>query len=508
MFSVDVPRGADGKPVVSAAQWAGFAPDAQAVISALTQQVVALVAEVRALTACLGQDSTNSSRPPSSDSPFASRRRVTPVAPPSGRRGGGQPGHTGHFRALLPPERVDVVVNHWPSTCVGCATLLMASGAVSLLAQEEATADDVMRLTGAGFVDYVAHQVTELPPMRAVVTEHRLHRVACLGCGATTRATLPQGVPAGAFGPRMQATVATLKGRFRLSCREIAELSDTVLEAPLSVGSVTTLCQATSDALAAPVAEAVATLPHAVVVNADETPWKEGKARPWLWVAVTALVTVFRIASSRGSEVIKNLLGEDYQGTLGTDRYAGYAWLDVAYRQVCWAHLTRDFRALVDRGEPAAPLGTTALALIHQLFTAWHQFGAGTLDRAGLQATIGPIDEALAALLHAGQQHPDPQAAGLCRALLRLWPALWTFAEVAGVEPTNNAAERALRPAVLWRKGSFGTRSADGARFVERLLTVSATCKQHGHSVFAYLTAVCAAAQRGEPAPSLLPAIA
>jgi transposase len=498
MFSVDVPRGADGQPVVSEAVWAGFAPDAQAVIIVLAQQVVALAAEVRDLKARLGQNSTNSSRPPSSDLPSVPRRPVTPGAPgrsPSGRRAGGQPGHTGHFRALVPQERVDVVVDHWPTCCIGCLTPLGA-------------APSAAQVDNADHADHVPHQVTELPPLRAVVAEHRLHRLACPVCGATTRAALPADVPAGAFGPRLQATVATLSGRFRLSRREVGELCATVLEAPISVGSVATLCRATSMALAAPVAAAIATLPDAPVVNADETPWREGKARPWLWVAVTALVTVFQIASSRSAQVIKDLLGADYGGALGTDRYAGYAWLDVAFRQVCWAHLARDFRALVDRGGPAAPVGTKALALVHDLFTAWHQFRTGTLDRAGLQAAVGQIDDALAALLHAGQGNPDPPAAGLCRALLRLWPALWTFAEVAGVEPTNNAAERALRPAVLWRKGSFGTRSAAGARFVERLLTVSATCKQHGRSVFAYLTDVCAAAQRGEPAPSLLPVTA
>ena len=289
---------------------------------ALAQRVSALEAEVRDLKTRLGQNSTNSSRPPSSDPPQVKRQ---PGPPPSGRRAGGQPGHAGHFRALMPPERVDVVVEHWPDRCVGCTTLLVAPQA------------------GQAATEYVAHQVTELPPVRAVVTEHRLHRVACPHCGATTRATLPVNLPAGAFGPRLQATVATLKGRFRLSCREVAELSETVLEAPLAVGSVEALCQATSVALAAPVAEAVATLPAAPVVNADETPWKAGKTRPWLWVAVTALVTVFQIATSRSSQVIKDLLGTDYSGTLGTDRYAAYAWLDVAFRQVCWAHLRRGF---------------------------------------------------------------------------------------------------------------------------------------------------------------------
>lgn len=335
-----------------------------------------------------------------------------------------------------------------------------------------------------------------------------MHRVACPACGATTRATLPPQIPTGAFGPRLQATVATLSGRFRLSRREVAEVCDTVLEAPLSVGSVDALCRATSEALAAPVAVAVATLPQAPVVNADETPWKAGKTRPWLWVAVTALVTVFHVATSRSSQVIKDLLGEDYRGTLGSDRYAAYAWLDVAFRQVCWAHLARDFQALVDRGGTARPLGTAALALVHDVFTAWHQFRHGTRDRPELQVAIGKVETALAALVHPGQDNPDPEAAGLCRALLRLWPARWTFAEMDGVEPTNNVAERALRPAVLWRKGSFGTRSDAGARFVERLLTVTATCQQHGRSVFAYLTDVCAAAQHGAPAPSLLPATA
>jgi transposase len=487
MPSLDVPSGADGGPLVPAEVWATFPPAAQAVMVALAQRVSALEAEVRALTARLGQNSTNSSRPPSSDPPHVKR---APVAPPSGRRAGGQPGHPGHFRALVPSERVDVVVEHWPDRCIGCMTPLVGDTAA-------AHGQDA---------DYVVHQVTELPPVRAVVTEHRLHRVACPACGATTRATLPPDVPAGACGPRLQATVATLSGRFRLSRRAVAELCDTVLAAPLSVGSVDALCQATSAALAAPVAAAVATLPAAPVVNADETPWKAGKARPWLWVAVTALVTVFQIASSRSSQVIKDLVGVDYHGTLGTDRYAAYAWLDVAFRQLCWAHLARDFQALVDRGGTAAPLGKAALDLVHQLFTAWHQFRAGTLDRPGLQVAIGKVDETLATLVHAGQENPDPQAAGLCRALLRLWPALWTFAEVDGVEPTNNAAERALRPAVLWRKGSFGTRSDAGARFVERLLTVTATCQQHGRAVFAYLTDVCAAAQRGQPVPSLLPA--
>jgi transposase len=488
---MDAPVGAEGQPLVPPEVWATFPPAAQAVIVALAAELaaeraarVALEARVRDLEARLGQDSANSSRPPSSDPPWSKRR---PPAGPSGRRPGGQPGHSGRFRALAPPERVDAVVNHWPERCAGCAVPLAGA---------------------AGAADYVPHQVTELPVLRATVTEHRLHRVACGACGATTRATLPSEVPTGAYGPRLQAAVATLSGGYRLSRRAVVDLCETLLDAPLSVGSVDALCQATSEALAPPVAEAVATLPAAAVVHADETPWRQGQERPWLWVAATALVSVFRIARGRDSGVIKARIGATFRGTLVTDRFSAYAWLDVAYRQVCWAHLRRDLQALVDRGGPAAPLGRDALEQARALFTAWRRFRAGELDRAGLQAAVAPVDEALGALLLAGQDNADARAAGLCRALLRLWPALWTFTEVEGVQPTNNAAERALRPAVLWRKTSFGTRCAAGARFTERLLTVVATCRQHGRSVLTYLTDVCTAAQRGLTASSLLPTTA
>lgn len=489
MFRVDAPTGADGQPLVPQELWATFPPAAQAVIVALAQRVAALEGQVRALQARLGQDSTNSSRPPSSDPPWAGggRGKRRPPAAPGARRVGGQPGHAGHFRAPVPPERVDTVVDHWPVRCPACAAPLARGSAAGAAA------------------DYVPHQVTELPAVRAMVTEHRLHRVACPACGTAARAGLPVDVPGGACGPRLQAAVATLSGAYRLSRRQVAALCGTLLDAPLSVGTVDRLCQATSAALAHPVAAAVATVPAAPVVHADETPWKQGKDRPWLWVAVTALVTVFRIAAGRDRSVIQGLLGAGYDGTLVTDRFSAYAWLDVAYRQVCWAHLSRDFQALVDRGGPATPLGIAALAQVRHLFTGWHRFRHGELDRAGLQATLAPVQDDLATLLHAGQDNADAGAAGLCRSLLALWPALWTFVDEAGVAPTNNAAERALRPAVLWRKGAAGTRCAAGARFVERLLTVTATCKQHGRSVLAYLTDACTAAQQGSPVPALLP---
>ncbi len=483
MFTVDAPLGADGQAVLAEDIWLGLHPAAQAIIVVLVQQVVALTAEVRDLKARLGQHSGNSSRPPSSDPPQAPRR---PPAAPSERGRGGQPGHEAHQRAVLPPERVDHIVDHRPQTCAQCATPVPAT----------APSDG-----------FVTHQVTELPLIRAVVTEHRLHRVTCPACGTPARAALPAEVPVGAFGPRLQATVAVLCGQYHLSQRAVADACGTLLDAPLAASSVAALCRNTAVALEVPVAAVRATLPTARVVNADETRWPHVGRTAWLWVVASGLATVFTIAASRGSQVIKELLGEDYTGVVGSDRYSGYAWLDETCRQVCWAHLKRDLQALVDRGGAAEEIGVSALALVHDLFTVWHQFRVGQLDRAGLIAQMQPVQDAFDALLDTGIACPDARVATLCRALDRLWPALWTFVDADGVEPTNNAAERALRPAVLWRKGSFGTQSDGGARFVERLLTVTATCKQHGHSVLDYLTAVCTTTQRGLPAPSLLPTL-
>ena len=475
----------DGQPVVPAAVWATFPPAAQAVIVALAQQVAALSARVRDLEARLGQNSSNSSRPPSSDLPQAKRR---PPTGPSGRRPGGQPGHRAYQRALVPPERVDTVVDHWPARCAGCG---------AWLGQTEAGRDD-----------FVPHQVTELPPVRAQVVEHRVHRVRCLACGRPTRAGLPADVPAGAFGPRLQATVALLSGRYRLSRREVADVCGTLLDAPLSVGSVDGLCQATSEALAPPVAEAQASVARADRAHADETGWRQAGRSRWLWCAVTPLATVFSLATNRSSAAAKALLGEGFAGLLVSDRWSGYGWVPLDQRQVCWAHLARDWQGLADRSGAAASLGQRGVTLTRALFREWHRFQRGELEREGLQATLVPVQDGFEQLLDDGIACPDAKAAGLCRALDRLWPALWTFADEEGVEPTNNAAERALRPAVLWRKGSFGTQSDAGARFVERLLTVVATCKRYGRDVLAYLTDACLALLSGQAAPSLLPATA
>ncbi len=441
-----------------------------------------LVARVAELAARLARTSANSSRPPSSDPPGTPPRRP----PPSGRARGGQPGHPAHIRLLVPPERVDQVVEHFPAACAHC---------------REPLRDDPATVVG----DPICHQVTELPPVRAVVTEHHLYRVCCPVCGGETRATLPSDVPTGAFGPHLQATVAVLCGRYRLSRREVVDLCDDLLGAPLALGSVDRLCRDTAAALAGPVAEVTAALRAAPVAHADETGWRQAGQRRWLWVVVTAVATVFTVAASRGSAVVKGLLGPAFRGHVVSDRWSAYSWLADGQRQLCWAHLKRDFQALADRGGKARPLGQRALDLIDDLFDVWHAARSDPARRATLAADLRPTQDAFRTLLDRGLDNPVEDASGLCYQLLLHWPALWTFATVPGVEPTNNAAERAIRPAVLWRKGCLGTQSEGGNLFVARILSVTATCKQHRRPLLAYVTAVCTAAQRGLPCPSLLP---
>ena len=386
--------------------------EAWSLVTALEGQLHELRAEnaalrerIRDLEARLGQHSGNSSRPPSSDPPQAPRR---PIRSPTGRRRGAQPGHVAHQRPLVPPDQVDQCIEHWPPTCPGCAAALP---------------HDPTLVVG----EPQRHQVTELPRVRATITEHRLYRVRCPHCRQETRATLPSGVPAGAFGPRLQATVATLSGRYRLSRREVAELYRDVLGAPLAVGSVNTLCHATSAALAEPAGALQDTLSRAPVVHADETSWKQAGQRRVLWVVVTPVVTVFTIATSRASRasrVLKDLLGAPFAGYVVSDRWSAYGWVPVTQRQVCWSHLARNFQGLVDRGGAAAAIGQPAVALSKELFAAWHAFQDDHQDRGQLGKEMRPTQKQFRRLLQEGTSNADDKTHGLCQSLLDLWPAL------------------------------------------------------------------------------------
>jgi len=345
----------------------------------------------------------------------------------------------------------------------------------------------------------------EIPPIQPVVTAYQWHQLVCPACGETTRAPWPAGVPSGTYGARVHATVALCTGAYRLSKRMTGQVMDDVFGVPMSVGTVSQSEQATTQVLDPPVEEARACVEAQEVAHLDETSWRQGDKRAWLWVAVTSLVTVFVVRLSRGGQVARELLGEGFAGILVTDRYSAYNWYPVRWRQLCWAHVLRDFEAIRGRGGVCEEIGDALLAQAPPMFSWWHRVREGTLKRSTFRSYMTPLRCEVERLLEAGSQCGVAKTEGTCQEILKRREALWTFVQVDGVEPTNNTAERALRPGVLWRKGSFGTQSEEGSRFVANMMTVVATLKQQQRNVLEYLTAAHEAALRGEAAPSLLP---
>ena len=471
---------------------AGLPPSVLAYLAALEALVVAHEERIAALEARLRQDSSTSSRPPSSDPPKTQAQRRAPP-PPAARDGerrgrGGQPGHPGYHRALLGEERVDRVVDVTPDACRGCGAGLPLGAGPGDPADERV-------------------QVVELPPVRAEVTEYRLAARRCQACGTLTRAARPTEAGLGAFGPRLHAVATLLVGRYRLSRREAVACLAELGEVELSVGALARLEQTTSAALAPVVDEVAAAVRQAPVANLDETGWWEGKTRSWLWTVVTETLTLFRLDPHRSKAVAQALLGPDWTGIVGSDRYSAYRYLPLERRQLCWAHLIREFRKIAAYNHHQRPFGERLLEIAARIFAAWYRFRTGAIDRPILLLELSPLQTELRQALEAGLEPPHAVVAGtLCANLLDSWSALWTFARIDGVEPTNNAAERALRPAVLWRKGSFGTQSEDGSRFVERILTVAASCKQQGRSLLDFLVSAVTAARLGLPPPSLVAA--
>lgn len=453
--------------------------------TALRTQVTelqALVADlqrtVTELKARLDQDSSNSSRPPSSDPPWAKKPNKDKKKK---RRRGGQPGHKGHSRSLVPVEEVNHLITHVPSGCEKCGST-----------------------TGAVTPEPRRHQVWDLPPVKPEVTEHQCFAVDC-ACGHRTWAKLPRSVPSGAFGPTVMAVVALLAGTYRISRRGVVQLCADLFGLEVSLGAVSKMEGKVTGVLAGPANEAADFVRKQQIVGMDETSWCEAKGKAWLWTATTPLVTVFRIARSRGAKVAKEMLGGEWKGLLITDRWKSYAWLTGLCRQVCWAHLIRDFRGMKERGGRGSRIGGQLLDQAKLMFRWWHRVRDGTMTSHAFKLRLARIRVRVEELLRAGEQCTGTRTAGMCREIRKEGAALWNFAYVEGAEPTNNASERAIRPAVLWRKGSFGTDSERGSRFVERMLTVTTTLRQQKRHVLSYIVAACEADLRGDIAPSILP---
>jgi transposase len=470
------------EPPVPPQLWEQIPPHVQAalwvVIDGYERRLTTLEAEVTELKARLGQNSQNSARPPSSDGPHVKRK---PPREPSGRKRGGQPGHPAHQRALLPVEEVDDVVVRKPPHCRRCGEALHGTDSEPL-----------------------RQQVIEVPPPAPQVTEYQLHRLVCARCGLTTCGTLPPGVPAHCYGPRLASLVGLCSGAYRMSKRGVESFCTDVLGVPLALGEICQVEQTVATALDPAVQETRAYV-QTQDANVDETPWRQQQRRARLWVVVTCWVSVFCIRASRGAKVLWELLGEGYGGVLTSDRAKAYTGQPLSQRQVCWAHLRRDFQAMIDRGGAGAPIGEFLLEQADVLFGWWHRVRDGTWSRATFQRYASWLREGFREALVRGTCCGCPKTAATCQELLKVEPALWTFVRVPGIDLTNNAAERALRHAVQWRKTSYGTDRVAGSHFVENVLTVVVSCRQQERNVLDYLTHCCQASYAGTPPPSLLP---
>lgn len=454
--------------------FAALPPSVVALIHWQAKQIARLTARVAELEAKLGKDSTNSSKPPSASHPHD---KPPSPKPKSGRKRGGQPGHDKHERALIPTEHCQNVVPCVPSACRRCGQQLIGL-------------DPEPR----------RHQVWELPEIQPIVTEYQQHRLHC-SCGCSTCGALPKGVPPGQAGPRLIAFAGLLMACFRQSKRRAAQFLSMILGQPASASWMVLLQNRAAEAVEPAYQELAAQLPAQPVLHIDESPTKEGSSKAWVWTFVGAAFTWFACRTSRAADVPKELLGEDFGGVVQCDRARMY-WA-FGRLQWCWAHLKRDFQALID--DPCKTqqrLGHDLMKPTNQLFALWKNIRDGTISRRSFRRQMKPIRQRVDDLLLRG--YFNALTCNFCKELVEHRQHLWTFLDVEGVEPTNNAAEQALRHAVIWRKLSFGTQSKSGSQFVERLLTVIETCRRLSRDVFSWIVAAVRNHYNGQHPLSLL----
>jgi transposase len=452
-------------------------------IAELEAQVAKLMARVAELQARLGQNSSNSNHPPSKDTP--DQRRDREKAPASGRKRGGQPGHKPQRRELLPPEKVSRIEDHHPHECDQCGS--------SLLLIEDP--------------EPLRHQVIDVPEIRPDVTEHRLHAADCEECGHRTRALLPTGVPRSMFGPRLLALIALLTGACRVSRRQTVMLLGDVLGIRVSLGALSEAEQRVSDAVAPAVDEALDFARAQPVKHVDATTWATGGAYRSLWTISTALVTVFMIARDGTTGTVARLL-QRARGLLVSDRAKVFGFWAMNRRQICWAHLIRKFAGFVERKGTGSQIARQLRDTAELMFHYWHRVGQGTMTRREFREWMKPVRERVEWLLERGVDLGVRGFSGTCADILDHRDALWAFVDRSDVDPTNNLAERDLRPFVLWRATSHGTQSERGERYAERIMTVTHTLRKQNRSVFLYLHHACANHLFDNPPQSLLPSLA
>lgn len=418
-------------------------------------------------------------KPPSTKRP----QEPQPPAPakvPTGKTRGAQPGHPPQLKKFLPNERVKRVVDHVPDCCAACDEPLSAI---------------------PNDADPKRHQVAELPPLLAEITEHRGHSRTC-PCGHTTRAPIPSAVRAHSVGPRLTATINYFAGSHGMSKRGIEEVVEDIFGVPIALGTISNLEREAAAALEPAYQEARKAVADAPVKNVDETGWKQSGLKRWLWAAATETVAVFLIHPRRNLDALTLLFGK-LAGVLVSDRWKVYDGWDGECRQLCWAHVKRNWEKRMEGGGEAEELGERWLAEQKKVFELWHLFKGGKLTREEMQREMTAHIDELGDLLSEGTGSSDASLASYCQRLLDKYAMYWLFTSAEGVEPTNNHAERVQRRAVLWRKKSFGCQSQRGCRFVERILTAVQTLRLQGRNALEFLAETMVAHRRGSDAPKL-----
>ena len=437
------------------------------------------------LAARLGMDSSNSSMPPSSDGPSSSSGSTgDEKSSKAKKKSGAQPGHPRHERPLIPTDECDDVHIIRPKTCNGCGTSLTK------------VPDDPAPQR---------HQVVDLPKISPQTIEYQQQRLKCPCCGQTTLAKLPAGVPPGQFGSGVVTAVTMLGGLCRLSHRLTVTVLENLFQLKLSTGMITKLRSIGQRALEPAHEEIAGAVRNSKIVHADETSWYEGSEKAWMWTAVASNATLFLIQGSRSSAAARELLGEDFSGTIITDRYASYNWIDDERRQFCWAHLLRDFQAMIDVGGLAAEVGRVAKSAGQKLIHKWKELQRGKIKRSTFEKHDRVLSTEISTALMDGLTCDHAKTEGVCCELFKHFDCLWTFTKVDGIEPTNNIAEHSVRHGVIWRKLSQGTASSQGSRYVETILSVLATCQQNKINAFDFVRKSIEANLKKSPTPKLLP---
>ena len=447
-------------------------------IAELEHKVAELTQLVLMLKERLDRNSGNSGKPPSSDSP---EQRAERRGKGTGGKRGGQPGHSGSKRALVPSAQVGEFKPVFPPECENCFSPLPENS------------DAVQR-----------YQTVDLPVLKAHVIEWLRHRVTCPSCRHKTWASIKP-IPATPFGPRVEAVIGLVTGVYNLSRRAGVSLMSDLLGIDISLGAVSAVEERVSEATKLPVDEAWAKTDEAAVKHTDGTSWYQAGVLCALWTIATSAVTVFRILTDGKAKTLAPLFGKKL-GILVSDRATALNFWAMEKRQVCWAHLLRKGILFSERDGPAGALGRELLEYITIIFSHWDGVKTGKLSRDEFRELMVPVRNHVELLLERGRAAKWPHVSGSCADILKHRAALWTFVDTEGVEPTNNHAERELRAFVLWRKRSFGTQSERGNLFAERLMTVAHTARKQNRNVLEFLTACCTAARSGATPPSLFAA--